>query len=445
MQPQMQMEVQAQIGHKSGGEPVRWGLGTRVIFRFFFAYFFLYVLPFPFGWIAHTDYLAGKYRNLWHAVVPWVGQHLLHLSYPITVFSNGSGDTTYDYVQVLCFLVLAITATAVWSVVDRKRPNYQKLQQWFRIGLRLWLGTILIYYGMSKVIKLQFPAPYLSRLLSTYGESTPMGLLWTCMGASKSYTIFAGAVELLGGVLLFIPRLTLVGALVTVAAMGNVFMLNMSYDVPVKLFSFHLLAMSVLLTYPDLRRLADLFVFNRRVDPAPNPPLFQRKWLNYGVGALQLVFGVYMLVTVSYADYQTAKARGDDAPKPPLYGMWLVDEFALNGEEHPPVPTDDLRWERVIFDSPSELFLQSMNGSHRRFLQRVDPSKKTVTLRKRESQDWKAQFSFATVQPGVMTLEGKLDGQTIRARLHHVPDPTFMLTRRGFHWINEYPFNRFNE
>lgn len=307
------------------------------------------------------------------------------------------------------------------------------------------LGTIMIYYGMSKVIKLQFPAPYLSRLLSRYGESTPMGLLWTCMGASKSYTIFAGAVELLGGVLLLVPRLTLLGALVTMAAMGNVLMLNMSYDVPVKLFSFHLLAMSVLLAYPDLRRLADLFVFNHRVDPAPVPRLFQRRWLNYGVGALQLVFGVYILSTVWYADYQTAKLRGDDAPKPPLYGIWLVDEFALNGEVHPPLASDDLRWQRVIFDSPSELFLQSMTGSHRRFLQRVDLGKKTVTLRKRESQDWKAQFTFEQIQPDILTVEGKLDGQTIRAKLHHVPDPKFMLTARGFHWINEYPFNRFNE
>jgi uncharacterized membrane protein YphA (DoxX/SURF4 family) len=87
------------------------------------------------------------------------------------------------------------------------------LHQWFRIGLRLMLGAILISYAMAKVIKLQFPAPYLSRLLSTYGDSTPMSLLWTCMGASKSYTIFAGAIELLGGVLLFIPRLTLLGSL----------------------------------------------------------------------------------------------------------------------------------------------------------------------------------------------------------------------------------------
>ena len=38
--------------------------------------------------------------------MPWVGRHILHLSYAITVFPNGSGDTTYNYVEVLCFLAV---------------------------------------------------------------------------------------------------------------------------------------------------------------------------------------------------------------------------------------------------------------------------------------------------------------------------------------------------
>jgi hypothetical protein len=34
-----------------------------------------------------------------------------------------------------------------------------------------------------------------------------------------------------------------------------------------------------------------------------------------------------------------------------------------------------------------------------------------------------------------------LDGQKVRARLHR-QDASFLLVNRGFHWINEYPFNR---
>jgi len=444
MQARLQEEIQLQTEQQPEQE-TQWNLGKRIAFRFAFAYFVLYNFPFPLDLIPYTGYIWGWYEEMYHRLVIWVAGHILHLSYPITVFTSGSGDTTYNWVLTLCFLTVAVAATIVWSVLDRKRPHYQTLHQWLRIGIRLVLASALISYGMNKVIKLQFPAPFLSRLMGTYGESTPMSLLWTFMGASKTYTIFAGAVETIGGLLLLVPRLTLLGALVSMAAMGNVFILNMSYDVPVKLYSFHLLIMSVLLVIPDLKRMASLFLFNRRVEPAQSRPLFQRRWLNYGFLSVQLLYGVWLFGTATYNSYQASKVRGDDAPKPPLYGIWMVDEFSLNGEVRPALATDGQRWQRMIVDGPYEVFVQSMTGSHQRFLQQLNAEQKTLMLRKRESQTWKAQFNFTNTAPEILTLEGQLDGQTIRTRLHHVPQPKFMLTTRGFHWLNEYPFNRYNE
>ena len=39
----------------------------------------------------------------------------------------GSKDTTASYVQLLCYLVTAALVTVVWSVVDHRRPNYERL------------------------------------------------------------------------------------------------------------------------------------------------------------------------------------------------------------------------------------------------------------------------------------------------------------------------------
>src|SRR5947208_7719470 len=112
MQPQMQAEILLpQVEFKSSEQPVPWPLHMRIAFRFVCSYIFLYTFPFPLGYIPHTGYPGEKYTELWRRVAPWVGKHVLHLSYPITVFSNGSGDTTYDYVVSLCFLVLAMGAT----------------------------------------------------------------------------------------------------------------------------------------------------------------------------------------------------------------------------------------------------------------------------------------------------------------------------------------------
>src|SRR5262249_20281215 len=258
IQPQME-DAQPEL-------TTRWHSTTRIAFRFFFAYWIIYSFPFPLNYIPGISWLTGKYVQMWHAIEVWAGKHVLHLSYPITVFQNGSGDTTSDYIQAFCFLVLGAAAALIWSALDRKRAEYRQLNQWLCLYVRIVLGAALLSYGASKVIKTQFPPLFLSTLVEPYGESSPMGLLWSFMEYSTTYTIFTGAVEMLAGILLFVPRTSTLGAVLGLAAMGNVFMLNMSYDVPVKLYSFHLAAMSAFLVGPYLRRLANFFVFNRRVE-----------------------------------------------------------------------------------------------------------------------------------------------------------------------------------
>ena len=263
----------------SQDEP-EWRLPTRIAFRFVFAYFLLYVLPFPLAHLPHGD-----------AVISWVGRSVLHVNYKLTDVFTGSSDMAYHYVQLLCTLTLAAAATILWSLLDSRRKHYERMHQWLRLGVRLLLGSAMIGYGMAKLIPTQMPAPALSTLIQPYGQSSPMHLLWTFMGASSGYEMFAGAAEMLGGILVFFPALTTLGALVLIAVLSNVFMLNMCYDVPVKLFSFHLLLMAVFLAAPDLRRLSDLFLYRRKAQLKASPPLFKRKWLNRGLLALQFASG----------------------------------------------------------------------------------------------------------------------------------------------------------
>src|SRR5262245_50737776 len=119
MQPQMAPITNDEIPSQPQGmspTTVEWNSGLKIAFRFAFCYFVLYCFPFPVGAVPYTQKLGVWYELLWHKVIPWVAQHGLKLAQPITIFSNGSGDTTYDYVKVLCFLVLATVATILWSV-----------------------------------------------------------------------------------------------------------------------------------------------------------------------------------------------------------------------------------------------------------------------------------------------------------------------------------------
>jgi hypothetical protein len=413
----------------------RWHPFVRTGFRFAFVYLLLYNLPFPLTAIPYVDKAAEWYNSLWSWIVPRVARAAFNKEVA-TVF-NGSGDRTFDYLLVACLLLIALVITVIWTVLDRKRLGYPTLYRWLNLYVRFSLGTTMIGYGAFKVISSQFVAPSLERLMQSYGDSSPMGLLWTFMGASEPYTMFVGFAEMIAGILLFPRKTSTLGALMSVGVLSNVVALNFSYDVPVKLYSMHLLAMAIFLLLPDARRLANFFILNRPAECVREQPLFRRTVWHRGalvLASLFVITVVGMSLYQSYDQRQFLMSR-----RSPLYGIWEVEEFSL-GQSTP--AASNQRWQRIIFDIPNRITVQTPADPHQRFSLQLDQDKRTLTLRKREDPNWNTVLTYEQVSPEVMTLAGALNGSALTARLRRSEERKFLLTDRGFHWINEAPFNR---
>src|SRR4029453_8357941 len=112
--------------------PHSWTPAQRVTFRFLFCYLLLFFFPFPDG-VGNPYWLGGKCEPIWRRLVPQVA-HFLGITLVRT--SGGSGDTSYDYVRILLMAGVALLTTVIWSIVDRRRPDYRPLQAWARIWLR---------------------------------------------------------------------------------------------------------------------------------------------------------------------------------------------------------------------------------------------------------------------------------------------------------------------
>jgi hypothetical protein len=418
-----------------------WAPAQKIFFRFVFVYLVLYNLPFPLNAvpIPGLDVVLGVFGEPWSTFVICVGKHVLHVT--ATVHRTGSGDTMLAYVEAFCILVLSVAAAAVWTLLDRRRPGYTRLHEWLRVYVRFSLATAMLSYGGYKVIMSQFAAPDPDRLIQTFGEASPMGLLWTFMGASRSYNVFSGLAEMISGLLLLTRRTTLLGALSSMAVMANVAMLNFSYDVPVKLYSLHLFAMGLFLAAPDLQRLLDVFVLNRPVPAAEIRPLFRKRWQHGSALALRTVFIVGMTVLCLYKSYSASKQYGDLAPRPPFYGVWNVEELALDGQVRPPLLTDPLRWRRVTFSYPGAIGIQSMSDESKVYRLTGSKKMKRWVLQKFRDQAWRSELSYEQPEPGLLVLDGTFDGHPLRARLRKVDTSKFPLVSRGFHWVTEMPFN----
>ncbi len=236
-----------------------WSKPEKVVFRFCFLYFATYILFTPNNDLPLINTLYEGPNNLLHRLVPWFANHIFGYKKPITIFTNGSGDTTYDYMLWFIGIALTLTGTIAWTLLDRKRKDYQTLYYWIRVLVRFYLFYTMMDYGLAKVIKVQFHYPSLYRLVQPFGTFSPMGLEWSYMGYSTTYNFFAGFAELLGGFLMLSRKTTAIGALVCLGAMTNVFMVNIGYDVPVKLLSFNTILMCLFLLGKDTRTTDQLF------------------------------------------------------------------------------------------------------------------------------------------------------------------------------------------
>jgi len=421
-----------------------WSPATRIAFRFCFVYFGLYVLM--------TQMLAGMLPNRWFRVpvlgekppmrplVIWVGNHVLGVK--PTVHPTGSGDTLFDWTHVFTTLLLAALVTVAWSLARRRTTSYPRLNKWFRLFLRVALGTTMFSYGFAKVFPLQMPTVFLSRLLEPFGDFSPMGVIWYSIGAAPGYERFIGSAEVLGGLLLLLPGTALIGALVTLGVTFGVFMVNMTYDVPVKLFAFHLVLMSLFLIAPDTGRLINWFVLNRPVVPAPAPRYGPSARSHLGWIIAQLVFLVWALGFQIYGGAEGWKTYGGGAPKSPLYGIWDVDSMSIDGELRPPLTTDSLRYSHAVFQGMTGMTFQKMDQKFDRFGAKIDTVKRTLTLSKATDSTWKPVLAYERPSPTKLTVEGDLGGKRVRMVMTQRDLNSFFLISRGFNWVQEFPMNR---
>src|SRR5215831_16827669 len=89
--------------------------------------------------------------------------------------------TRCSAVRQLARTLLRLAETDSWAVIQ----FYKKEGT---------VGSEMVLYGMVKIVPLQMPFPFLTRL-EPYGNFSPMGVLWYPIGASPGYEKFVGSAE----------------------------------------------------------------------------------------------------------------------------------------------------------------------------------------------------------------------------------------------------------
>jgi hypothetical protein len=241
--------------------------------------------------------------------------------------------------------------------------------------------------------------------------------------------------------------------------MTNVVMMNFCYDVPVKLYSSHLLLMCCFLALPDLRRLLDLFVLNRPAPAADLLPPYRAPWFRWTLFGVKCVAVLWLLIPTTMGMWEMTQQYGDAAPKGPMDGAWRIATMRVDGVERPPLTTDAQRWRdfTIVDTSGMRMAIASpMTGANRYYGLKIAADGEsadagTLTLHPRtggaaepgaKPAEVLGTLRYRRGADGSIELEGTVEGKAVAAQGTPLRPQDFLLVKRGFHWINEYPFNR---
>ncbi|WP_299896676.1 hypothetical protein [uncultured Aquimarina sp.] len=417
-----------------------YSFAKRAIWRFVFLYFLLYIFPYGFEYIYG---LNTENISFWKEITIWFGETFIGWKFNRERLLNGF-DSEYDYSRFLLIAILSLILTFCWLLIDSKlKKSYtSKIKVLTHTILRYHVGFTLILYGLSKVFLQQFGTINISNLETKIGDLSGMRYLWHFMSYSDFYTISSGLIEVIGGILLFFRRTTLIGTFILFIAMANVVLLDIGYDVRVKMFAIHLFLMTIVLMSDHIKGMFQFFISSKPTVPKKYEPLFNAiisKRIGYIIKTL--IMGYFVITT--YYEFSERIDRSND-PYPELASMHVINTFVKNGDTL--LPNDHLnnhRWKKMLVNGhwrrPEMVSITLENEESISFTFKADTIKKQLFLTPLgDSTQLEYTFDYKKINQNQYEFLGIYKGDTIRLETKAKFLKDYKLTKHGIRWLTVF-------
>jgi hypothetical protein len=124
-----------------------------------------------------------------------------------------------------------------------------------------------------------------------------------------------------------------------------------------------------------------------------------------------------------------------------MYGIYNITHIEKNQDTIPLLITDGNLWKRLIISRENSIAAYQMNDDGFGFKLALDTIQKSMQLEKYSDSTDIYNFRY-TLKDSILTLKGTHLNDTILIKAKQYDLKKFKLINRGFHWINETPYNR---
>jgi hypothetical protein len=417
--------------------------------RFYFRFLFIFLGSSTImcwdniGDMIHRTFSTAQYNfdafyGSLHAPVYWLDIHVFHTGYDPKTQQPFPGDNHFGVLFYLLLLLVALIGAIVWSILDRKRSDYNRLRYWFSLYLRYMLAITLFIYGLDKLIPVQMIFPNIENLLRPMGESNRFLTLWNFMGVAPGYQMVTGTTEIIAALLLFNRRTIALGCIVAMVVLINVVSLNIFYNVVVKLFSMQLLLYTLYLLYPYLHRLLRLFFTGQSVSLATKNYRFRTPRKKYTLTTVLIMLPLILLTIGGVGIIQRYHRHAVNAG---LQKYYEVNTFIAK-DALPPLLTDTLRWKRLLISYSAYTPLpyavvSSMQDDQDFYFFEIDSAKKTFTLKDPDDSLHPHVFSYSNPARSQMLLTGNWKGKDVQVLMDDIPIDSMRLVKEPIELIRD--------
>jgi len=401
-----------------------WKPWQKIAFRFFFPFLVLssYLCWDTTIYIVHGAFFRNQFDlsvlyNPLGATLYWFDKHFYHTGFNPKTQQGFPGDNHFGVVFYLTLFFLSILIAVIWSILDKKRNNYDRAYYWLCLYLRYALIIVMFGYGIDKLIPAQMMHPGVLAMTTPYGYLNRYYVLWNFMGMSPGYQVFTGACELVATFLLFSRRTAVFGYVLMACILTNVVALNMFYNVTVKLFSSQLLFYTLFLLAPYSKNIFQFFFMGNATAFPQKRFVFQTRQKRSLMRGILIFIPLVLMVVITVGTYHRYLRKTVDAGREKIYNVTTL----AAKDSLPAFMDDSVRWKRMllnVFNNHAVIFTKDDQLDWYEY--DLDSAKKTFTLVDPDKKTSKI-FSYTYPSKDQLQLTGKWKGRAVQISMKEWP------------------------
>ncbi|OJY98125.1 MAG: hypothetical protein BGP13_10765 [Sphingobacteriales bacterium 40-81] len=296
---------------------------------------------------------------------------------------NSHTGVPTDSLFAVLFLILSIAVvlliSIIWTFIERnhvkeanKRLDNYDLKT--REVVRIVLALIMFHYGIIKLFLRQMPPNSIVQLLTPFGYYNKHELMWSFIGASKTFQFFLGFSECLCATLLLFRKTSLLGLMTCFAITLNICVMNFSYDVPARLLACLVMTMIVYLLTPYVKILYKILI-QGNVARITFPDRQKNLKISLSVNKLLSILILLILGTNTFFTYSRINNR-NKLPPIRVYHADVTSQTALSENT---IIKNNI-WDLAFFKPDNTLTVIYTKGNRTNFKYSIDSAAGSLSL-----------------------------------------------------------------